>query len=74
MMFGNASRDPPTTQRGVYSNTIPIVKRFCELASAGCDKAQIAHRIAQIEDCEALTIQDRLALDQIDRDISQILT
>ncbi len=66
MMFGNASRDPLTTQRGVYSNTIPIVKQFCEIAGAGCEKAQIAQRIAQIKDSKVLTIQDCIALDQID--------
>ncbi len=66
MLFGNASRTPITTQQGVYSNTIPIVKRFCQMAGVGCDKAQIAHRIAQIEDCNTLTAQDCITLDQID--------
>jgi len=61
-------------QRGVYSNTIPIVKRFCQLAGTGCDKAQIAHWIAQIEECDELTNKDRTTLDHIDRDISRILT
>jgi len=61
-------------QRGVYSNTIPIVKRFCRLAGEGCDQANIAIRIAHIEECDKLTDKDHNTLDQIDQDISQILT
>ncbi len=74
-LFGNAFPIAPhTTQRGVYSNTIPIVKRFCQIAGDCCDEAQIATRIAQLEEYDELPVHERINLDQIDRDISKTLT
>jgi len=67
MLFGNAAPSPHTMpSRGVYSNTIPIVHRFCQLVGEGCDKAEIATRITKIKDCDNLTDSDREQLDQID--------
>jgi len=75
LLFGNAFPIAPTKmQRGVYSNMIPIVKRFCQLASEGCDKAQIATQIAQMEEYKDLTAPEQTTLDQIDCNISKILT
>jgi len=75
MLFGNATPTINTMPlRGVYSNTIPIVHWFCQLVGKGCDKAEIANRIAQIKECDNLTDSDREHLDKIDRDISKILT
>jgi len=74
ILFRNAP--PPQqniTNRGTKSNDIPTVTRFCKIAGEGCDSANIAGRLAQIEDRDQLTAEDRQELNCIDKEITDIL-
>jgi len=74
ILFGNAPPPPRfLPHRGVQSNAIPTMKRFCKIAGEGCDAEDIAGRIACIEDAEELTEADKQELDNIDQDITAIL-
>ena len=75
VLFGH--KPPPSRyiyNRGVNSNAAPTVTRFSKIVGTQCDIYDICSRIAAIEDLDHLTSADKVALNAIDRDLTNILT
>ncbi len=51
-----------------------MVTRFSKLVGTDCDHDLINERITQIETLEALTVDDKIFLNNIDKDLTRILT
>jgi len=74
ILFGNA---PPTmylpSKRGVSSNAIPTVTKFCKLVGEASDAAHINEQITAIEKLTELNNHARDLLNHIDNDLTRIL-
>jgi len=74
ILFGNA---PPMmylpSKRGVSSNAIPTVTKFCKLVSKASDATHINERITAIENLKELNNHARDLLNHIDNDLTRIL-
>ncbi len=53
-------------RRGVTSNVIPIITKFSQMVSKGCDKAHINERIQEIKQLDNLMDYKRNLLDAVD--------
>jgi len=75
ILFGNKSPPPSrfTQVRGVQSNAIPTVQRFCELTVKGWEKFAIAERISPFTHLTTLTPHEHNLLDEIDQDLTHII-
>jgi len=75
ILFGN--HEPPTLryaqQRGVNSNAIPTVHRFCEIVTKGWHDTNIQGRLATLEHKVNFTLEDHTTLELIDQDLTEIL-
>jgi len=75
ILFGNKSPPPTRFQqvRGVQSNAIPTVQRFCDLTVQGWEKFNIVERIAPLKKLNEFTQHDHKLLDEIDQDLTSII-
>jgi len=75
ILFGNKSPPPTryTQTRGVQSNALPLVKRYCEIVTEKWSQMQIPERLAPLTTKERFTEMDHQTLEAIDKDLTQIL-
>ena len=75
ILFGNKSPPPTryTQTRGVQSNALPLVKRYCEIVTEKWSQMQIPERLVPLTTKEKFTEMDHQTLEAIDKDLTQIL-
>jgi len=74
MLFQQRTTTPyQVPSRGVYSNNLKLVEKFCKQVVADCQESGIYTRIHQMATKQTLNTQDKSELDRIDADLTRIL-
>jgi len=64
---------PFSTQCGANSHSLPMVQKYCQLATRAYDQSNIPENIACLESLEHITEQDHQLLEDTNNKLTKIL-